>query len=136
MKSMNKKTTTIFIGVLIVLGLVIFLGTRSPKTTTPTGGTVSALGFQSTEGPWIAEVKNLKARLASIGLPALSAEGEALHIHQHIDIVVHGKPVVVPPGIGVSQRERFISPIHTHDTDSIIHIESPVVQVFYPRAIL
>ncbi|WP_246527761.1 hypothetical protein [Pseudarthrobacter albicanus] len=42
---------------------------------------------------------------------------------------MHGKPVTVPEGIGVSVgpdgRPNGISSLHTHDASGIIHIEAP-----------
>lgn len=80
--------------------------------------------------PWTVGMVGLKERLSEIGLPALSEEGTVLHIHQHLDVFVHGKPVTVPAGIGINEPSGFISPIHTHDDTAIVHVESPVVQSF------
>jgi hypothetical protein len=41
---------------------------------------------------------------------------------------VHGRRVVVPAGIGIGPD--FISPLHTHDTTGVIHVESPDVRTF------
>jgi hypothetical protein len=87
-------------------------------------------GIQTSVAPWPVETEYLRDRLSAIGLPALSSEGTALHIHQHLDIFVHGKPVAVPAEIGVNQKANFISPIHTHDATSVIHVESPTIQDF------
>jgi hypothetical protein len=88
--------------------------------------------ISTSEAPWAPETDHLKERLAAIHLPALSAEGTALHIHQHLDIFVHGKPVAVPTDIGIHNAlPQFISPIHVHDTTGIIHVESPTVEKFY-----
>jgi len=87
-------------------------------------------GLQLGDAPWAAELIHLRERLVVIGLPALHEEGSAVHIHQHLDIYIHGKPTMVPPGIGFNPMERFISPVHTHDGNGIIHIESPAVQKF------
>jgi hypothetical protein len=87
-------------------------------------------GLQTGEAPWEAEIPNLLARLKAINLPALHEEGNALHIHQHIDIFVDGKPVTVPKDIGINYDERFISPLHTHDRTGVIHVESDKVQDF------
>jgi hypothetical protein len=69
------------------------------------------------------------------------------HVHAHLDVFVDGKPVVVPPGIGIKIddpavqsgklpdgsmnyggiqlcNEPCISPLHTHDNTGIIHTES------------
>jgi hypothetical protein len=67
--------------------------------------------------------------LQVLGLPALSQEGTVLHIHQHIDIFVDGNATVVPAGIGINPN-NFISPIHTHDTSGVIHVESPTREDF------
>src|SRR6478609_10524107 len=39
-------------------------------------------------------------------------------------------PVQVPAGIGIDPVHRAISPLHTHDTSGVIHIESPVQRQF------
>jgi hypothetical protein len=80
--------------------------------------------------PWGANVRLLRRRLTAIGLPALGVEGNALHIHQHLDVYVKGRHVALPAGIGIDQLDGFISPLHTHDTSGVIHVESPTVETF------
>ena len=80
--------------------------------------------------PWDIQTATLRDRLKAIGLPALKYEGTALHIHQHLNLFIHGKNMQIPPEIGINEGEFFISPIHTHDTSGVMHIESPVVQDF------
>ncbi len=87
-------------------------------------------GLQTGDPPWIAETANLLARLKAINLPALHEEGNALHIHQHLDIIVNGKPVTVPADIGINYEMRFISPLHTHDRTGVIHVESDQIRDF------
>lgn len=87
-------------------------------------------GIQNTPAPWTVELSQLKERLTAIGLAALSEEGAALHIHQHLDIFINGTPVAVPSGIGVNQAAGFISPVHVHDTTGVIHVESPMIRDF------
>ncbi len=60
-------------------------------------------GIETGRAPWAPEIANLRARLADIGLPALSAEGTVLHIHQHLDLIVNGSPVTIPAGIGINE---------------------------------
>ena len=43
-------------------------------------------GLQTGRAPWDPGWAHLTGRLAAIGLPALTAEGTALHIHQHLDV--------------------------------------------------
>jgi hypothetical protein len=80
--------------------------------------------------PWSSNVRLLRERLAAIGLPALSVEGTTLHIHQHLDVFVNGKRVTVPAGIGIDELDGFISPLHTHDTSGVVHVESPAIRPF------
>ena len=47
-----------------------------------------------------------------------------------LDLFVHGRRVPVPAGIGIDARDGFISPIHTHDSSGIVHVESPDVRTF------
>ena len=69
------------------------------------------------------------------------------HVHAHLDVFVDGRPVQIPGGIGIETTDpavqKFgdngfggipesgceqpcISPLHTHDVDGVIHIESPL----------
>ncbi len=127
------------IAVAIVIGLVIGLvsafggnggssgsGKGSPATLgAPVAGIAALPGAQTQKPPWTPGWSGLLQRLNALGLPALSAEGLVEHIHQHLDIYVNGQAVVVPAEIGINPQGRFISPIHTHDTSGVIHVESP-----------
>ena len=66
------------------------------------------------------------AQTKAAGLPMLGAEGQVLHIHSHLDVFVDGKAVTVPAEIGIDLNRQQISPLHTHDTSGVVHIESPV----------
>jgi hypothetical protein len=72
----------------------------------------------------------LKARLKAIGLPALPKEALTFHIHQRMAVLVNGKFVYVPAGIGIDANLKFISELHTHDASGIIHVEAPKEQKF------
>ncbi|MCP3820252.1 hypothetical protein NLX86_19750 [Streptomyces sp. A3M-1-3] len=52
------------------------------------------------------------------------------HIHTHLDVIVDGKPVTVPANIGIDEQARQISPLHAHEANGVIHIESPVKAAF------
>ena len=132
----NTKGIAWTVGITVLVVLVAVLTSRSssiPATisTSPAASSTALLsGIQDTPAPWIAEIEHLRDRLTNIGLPALSAEGTALHIHQHLDIFIHGKVVSVPSGIGIHEAASFISPIHVHDNTQVIHVESPTIQDF------
>ena len=87
-------------------------------------------GAQNHPPPWDAGSDQLQLRLRRIGLPALQAEGQVLHIHQHLDLFVDGRKVTVPANVGIDPSGAFISDLHTHDTTGIIHVESPTEQQF------
>jgi hypothetical protein len=74
--------------------------------------------------------KPLAGRLAALHLHALGQEGQAEHIHAHLDLYVKGKRVQVPASIGIDYQQQFITELHTHDTTGVIHIESPQITTF------
>jgi hypothetical protein len=144
---MPKNTSTLWWvigGVLVVAAGLIALGhySAAPATTGTTSSSTSSgsgavadssalPGIQLGNAPWVPEILHLRERLTAIGLPALAQEGTVLHIHQHLDIFIDGKPMAVPAEIGINAAAGFISPIHVHDTSGIMHVESPVTQTFY-----
>lgn len=86
-------------------------------------------GMQHTEAPWTNGLPGLKERLDAIGLPALSQEALAFHIHMLLQVYVDGESTPVPQGIGINNvgnpQDQFITVLHTHDPTGIIHVESP-----------
>ena len=87
-------------------------------------------GLRVNDPPWDNGIPGLRARLDALGFASLLNGGTALHIHQHLDVYVHGKRVTVPADIGIDPEGHFISPLHTHDTSGIIHVESPTQRQF------
>jgi hypothetical protein len=102
-------------------------GSSTPATVGP--NTLNSLpGIRKTKQPWPPEVAHLQDRLAPLNLTANPTEQLAYHIHQHIDIYLNGKPITVPQCIGIYgcyQNFAFITELHTHRTDGIIHVEAP-----------
>lgn len=119
---MTKYLWLLLIFPVLILGKLIVFPNQPADPNT--------INLQTTPAPWSANTNDLKQRLQLLNIPALVAEGTAFHIHQHIDIFINGTSVAVPANIGISPNNDFISPIHTHDTLGIIHVESPVVQTF------
>ena len=64
------------------------------------------------------------------GIRCDQMEGAVLHIHQHLAIRDHGKPVGVPDDVGRPLIAQCFYWIHTHTPDGIIHIESPNFKSF------
>ena len=80
---------------------------------------------RATPPPWPASL-DPQGRVATAGLPMLGEEGQVEHIHVHLDVLVDGRPVTVPANIGIDLTAQQISPLHTHDTSGVVHVESPV----------
>jgi hypothetical protein len=84
---------------------------------------------RTTAPPWDAPA-DPSARVAAAGLRMMGAEGNVMHIHAHLDVLVDDKPVTVPAFIGIDEKAHQISPMHTHDPSGVIHIESPAEAAF------
>jgi len=85
-------------------------------------------GKASTWGP--NDGPSLEPRLKAIGMPALPKEALTYHVHQRMALLVNGKFIYVPAGIGIDSHEKFIAELHTHDSSGIIHVEAPKKQKF------
>jgi hypothetical protein len=64
------------------------------------------------------------------GISCDAMEGAKMHIHQHLTIIDHGHPVVVPPDVGRPGSRDCLYWLHTHRTDGILHVESPTERTF------
>lgn len=64
------------------------------------------------------------------GVHCDASEGVAIHIHPHLTILDHGKPVAIPEDVGRPIAARCLYWLHTHTPDGIVHIESPKVLSF------
>jgi hypothetical protein len=130
----------IAIGVAVLAGAVALTACGSDDTKEPskTASSTTAAGTGDASSPsgtddkapastvnWPAPA-DATARVKAAGLPMLGAEGQVLHIHSHLDVFVDGKAVTVPADIGIDLVRQQISPLHTHDTSGVVHIESPV----------
>jgi hypothetical protein len=114
----------VLIAVLIIAKSVHSQENQATQLSNPPATT--AIG-RETLPPWSAPT-DAAAAMRAAGLPMLSREGTVEHIHAHLDVRVNGQPVKVPAMIGIDRRG--ISPVHTHDSTGVIHVESPVKQTF------
>jgi hypothetical protein len=114
------------IAAIAVLLFLVLRGNDSGSKRLPTVKYNALPGIRKTKAPWPPEYATLSDRLQPLGLHALSQEALAFHIHQHLDVFVNGKPVAggVPAGIGINDA-AYITELHTHTPDGIIHVESP-----------
>jgi hypothetical protein len=100
-----------------VAGIVAAVSSSDHKATATASSSVD----------WAAPA-NTDAAVKAAGLTMLNAEGTAEHIHIHLDVWVDGQKVTVPQLVGINEGAQTISPLHTHDTTGVVHIESPVVK--------
>jgi hypothetical protein len=114
----NRRIATIG-GIVAVaaVAVVIALNQGSPSTSSAASGNLQ--GVLTGPGPWPANTADLAQRLNAMNLPP---EGTALHNHAYLAIDVDGSPLAVAANIGLSNSAA--SPLHTHDSTGIIHIES------------
>jgi hypothetical protein len=92
--------------------------------------TVPATG-RMTLPPWPAP-RHAITGIRAAGLPLMPENAKlAQHIHAHLDVLVGGRPVKVPAGIGIDRERHGLSPLHTHDASGLLHIESPTPKDFY-----
>lgn len=117
---------------------------------------IAACGFTSggptSGGPpapgdviWPAPANPLELTV-SAGLHPEPKETLHFHVHAHLDVLIDGRPVLVPAGIGINVADPAvkhgtwngdttyggiegcsqpcISPLHTHDESGVIHTES------------
>jgi hypothetical protein len=108
-------------------GLAVSAANRDRQPATSPG---PLAGLQTGPAPWGANTADLAERLEAVGVPPLSpTEGTAVHIHQHLDLYVDGRKVLVPAGIGIDPAVGY-APLHTHDPSGVIHVESPTVRTY------
>lgn len=120
------------VGVIIVVVVLVIVLTRGPVGYALKGPVSwkDLPGLQTGKPPWSAnDGIGLSTRLPSLGLNQLAQEALAFHIHQHLDIYVDGKHVTVPRYIGIhidqqNPQASYITEMHTHKTDGILHVES------------
>src|SRR5437763_17214378 len=94
---------------LVAAGPAAFAATRS-------AGSTRLPGLMVGKGPWDAnDGTSLRPRLKAIGLHALPREALVLHIHQRMVLVVNGKFLYVPAGIGIDAKGKFIAELRAHD---------------------
>lgn len=63
--------------------------------------------------------------MKAAGLVSNPMEGAVQHFHAHLDILVDGRSVTIPAGIGIDTRRGQIAELHTHsDYPGLLHVES------------
>jgi hypothetical protein len=116
------------LAVLVVVGIVVAVannsgGGSSSENVVPGSVPASAeAGTRTTPPPWPADYDGLGGRIDDMRLPGLSET--IFHIHAILHVYVDGKPVTVPANVGLDEANQVFSPLHTHDTTGVIHMEA------------
>lgn len=84
--------------------------------------TAPSAGLLRTAAPWEPQTDGLQTRVAAAGFPPVGEE--SYHVHALLSVYVNGDAVPVPANIGISPRDRYESPLHTHTPDGVIHFEA------------
>ncbi|NEW27209.1 hypothetical protein [Nocardia cyriacigeorgica] len=67
---------------------------------------------------------DVEAAVHAAGLTLSHTIMTTYHYHVHLDVIVYGQHVTVPASVGIDEARKMGSPLHTHDTSGIVHIES------------
>jgi len=101
------------VGLAAVVGLVLVMVHSASQT-------AALPGIQATDPPWAPSYDGLSQRITDLGFPPNG--NESFHIHALLHVFVKGSPVAAPANIGITSGVE--SPLHTHDTSGVIHIEA------------
>lgn len=85
-----------------------------------------------TEAPTWPAPKHVPAQVEAAGLEMLDTERLEMHIHTTLKVLADGEEVTVPANVGIDTtgpKTRY-SPLHTHDTSGLLHVESAVWRDF------
>lgn len=130
----RRTATWSIIGAVVVLAVAaitvtIALNAKPTASASSTATPANTAIGKVTAPPWTAPT-DATTRAKAAGVEMLNSEGTVEHIHSHLSVTVDGKSIAVPALIGIDERAQTISPLHTHDTSGIIHVESPVKETF------
>jgi hypothetical protein len=141
--------------VICVLGVLVLAGCGGGSKSSSGGDECSQFGAapaeRTTKAPWPAP-ENPMALTCKAGLVPEKAEFLQYHVHAHLDVLVNGRAVLVPAGIGINLDDAAvqtqtaanglvvgagltqecaqpcISPLHTHDLSGLLHTETKTPQ--------
>ena len=110
---------------MLVVAVLLVAGCGGSTSTT---STTTHLTLNTGAAPW-PDPDHVPDRVASAGLSGAPSESLTVHYHAHLDIFVNGQSEPVAASIG-RDDDSFFSPLHTHATSGMIHIEAPQDQRF------
>lgn len=87
-------------------------------------------GLLSTPAPWPSNASQATERLAVIGLPQLKEAGN-IKTRGFLELIIEGKPVAIPAGIGQPADSSFVPPITTKDSSGVFTSTAPTETKYY-----
>ncbi len=87
-------------------------------------GSPRLAGLEARGGPPWPAPASVPAGVRAAGLTLLASPGDVVRFAVHLDVIVDGRRVTVPAGIGVDTRGRLVAPLYTSDTSGIVHVGS------------
>ena len=119
----RARLTRIGVGAaVVVVAAIIAIVALSGGGDSKGGKNAGPGGLQNTPGPWDAGSDGVEARAAKLGLPDPS--DTVYHVHAQLTIYTDGKKQTVPANIGIDQAGQFLTSLHTHATDGVVHMEA------------
>jgi len=112
-----SRRRTARVAALMLVAVAVLLPACSGSKSAP-----KALTVNTGSAPW-PDPDHVPERVKAAGLPHSATEYLTVHYHAHLDIFVNGKSQPVAASIG-RVDQSFFSPLHTHATSGLIHIEA------------
>lgn len=106
------------VAVAAIVAFVVMSGGSEPKGPLE----VDPAKAQVTPGPWDTGTEGLEERVKAMQLPDPS--DTVFHIHAQLSIYTNGKKQTIPQNIGVEQESQFLTSLHTHDAEGLVHMEA------------
>ena len=115
---------------LAVLALVLFFGWLLLRSTSsgPPVAASDAGAASSGQPTWPPRQEGLQEAVEAAGFPPVG--DESYHVHALLSVFVDGEPVGVPANIGIDATAGYLSPLHTHTPDGVIHFEADSPSTF------
>jgi hypothetical protein len=122
-KKKRRRRMRILIGVgVVVVAAIIAVVLMSGGSETKGPLKADKKNAQATPGPWNSGSEGLGERVKALGLPDPS--DTVFHIHAQLTIYTNGKKQKVPQNIGIEPESQFLTSLHTHTDDGVIHMEA------------
>jgi len=146
-RSVRIGVFAVFAAAVVVAAVVAIIaltagGGKAPATTASSGA-MGPEGIVLEAGPELAPASTAATGQTVDGIQCNAGEQVVYHIHSHLAVYVNGTARQIPLGVGIVQPLVSQTPngpfasathcyywLHTHATDGIIHIESPVQHTY------